>query len=278
MTTSIWVVVPCCREKQIPWVVENFRRQEHKDKRLCIVENGAAIGACERLGIVPHLIVTSEPHQSHARNEGMYAIRNRGGGWIAMWDDDDWYGPAYLSEMVGLIEEGKADIYGKHRHFVATPDSGMLLYNEKGQNKHSRHVHGPTLVFRAEEGRLFRVQKEAEEIRWCFEMHDLGARIWAASIYHLLYLRWGDEHEHTWEADDSLVSQASMSNDYIYQLDSASLKVVTGKEDWKDHVVRRYGERTPDPMVFDAPLVPLPVMPPKQWDDSPRWATVGPRR
>ena len=273
--SDIWVVVPCCREKQIRWVVDNFRRQTHPDKRLCIVENGEALGACERLGIVPHLIITSEAQVGRARNAGMYAIRERGGGWISMWDDDDWYGPAYLAEMAELTESGKANIYGKHRHFVATPKNGMCLVNEKGQNKYSQHVHGPTLVFRAEEGRAFHEQKEAEEIRWCYDMAKLGARIWAASVNHLLYLRWDGEHEHTWEADDSLVAHASMSNDYVYHLNSTDTRIVTGELDWRDHIVKRYGQRTPDPMVFDSPLVPLHVMPPKQWDDSPRWATVG---
>lgn len=274
MSTSIWVVVPCCREKQIRWVVDGFRRQEHPDKQLCIVENGEAVGACERLGICPHLIVTSEAQVGRARNAGMYAIRERGGGWISMWDDDDWYGPAYLSEAAELIETGKANIYGKQRHFVATPNSGMALFNEKGQNKYAYHIHGPTLVFRAEEGRAFHEQKEAEEIRWCHDMMKLGARIWSSSIHHLLYLRYGADHDHTWEANDSKVGFASMSNDYAYVLDSTDMRIVTGEEDWRDHVVERHGERTPDPFIFNAPMVPVRVMPPQKWDDSPRWATA----
>jgi hypothetical protein len=208
----------------------------------------------------------------------MYAIRDRGGGWISMWDDDDWYGPAYLSEMVELIESGKAEVYGKQRHFVATPSRGMALFNEKGQNKYAMHVHGPTLVFRAEEGRAFHEQKEAEEIRWCHEMMKLGARIWSASIHHLLYLRWEGGHSHTWMASDDLVAHASMSNDYIYEFDSVDMRIVTGEEPWKEHIVHRHGERRPDPFIFSAPMVPLRVMPPMNWDTAPMWATAGVRR
>lgn len=273
MTTSIWVVVPCCREQQIRWVLDGFRRQEHPDKKLCIVENGEALGACERLGIVPHLIINSDAQVSRARNAGMYAIRERGGGWISMWDDDDWYGPGYLSEMAELIESKRADIYGKHRHFVATPNRGLWLFNEKAQNKPSWHVHGPTLVFRAEEGVLFKEQKEAEEIRWCHDMGKLGARVWAASIHHLLYLRYDGAHEHTWEADDDRVAFASVSNDYCYQLDSIDTRIVKGEEDWREHVLKRYGKRTADPIMC-APLVPVGVMPPKSWEHHSNWSTV----
>jgi glycosyltransferase involved in cell wall biosynthesis len=269
----LWVVVPCYREQQLHWVLDNFARQEYANKKLCIVENGEAIGGCYRLGLHADMVVTSREHVSHARNEGMYAVRDRhDDGWVCMWDDDDWYASAYLTEIAVLIEEDKAEVYGKHRHFVAFPNNGLYLFNERNQNKYVEFVHGPTLTFRPEEAVLFHVQREAEEIRWCADMRKLGARVWASSVHNMLYLRYTMGHQHAWNAEDGLVLMASKQNDYYYWLGDTDLDVITGKVPWQSRVLRQEGERTPPPLQLEGPLTKVPVLPPRAY--KPTWATV----
>ncbi len=272
----LYVVVPCCRPSQLQWVFDRYSDQTYQNKKLCIVENGEAVGACKRLGFTPDLVVTSRPHVSHARNEGMYAVRDLNEDcWVAMWDDDDWYGPEYLSEMAALAASGKATVYGKQRHFVAFPDNGLYLFNEYNQNKYTDSVHGPTLVFRPEEGIVFKVQREAEEIRWCYEMSRLGAKIWAASIHHLLYLRYDSGHSHAWQAQNGTVVSASRKNDYIYWLGDVDLSVVSGEADWKSRVMARDGSRTSPPFTWKGDVVKMPVLPVNgESARKPLWSSV----
>lgn len=272
----LWVVVPCHREQQLPWVLEQYQRQVYSNKKLCIVENGDAIGACSRLGLAVDLVVTSRTHVSHARNEGMYAIRDmHDDGWLCMWDDDDWYGPGYLEEMAELVQSGRAEVYGKHRHFVAFPDNGLYLFNEFNQNKYTDYVHGPTLVFRAADGVIFRVQREAEEVRWCGEMRRLGARVWGASIYHQLYLRYGAGHGHAWKAQDGIVLRASQKNDYFYWLGDVDVDIVTGAVPWRSRIRAREGQRTPPPFVLRGKGTKIKVLPQDpSWVKKPVWSTV----
>lgn len=262
MQPLIWVVVPCYREQQLLWVVGLFTAQTYPNRKLCVVENGDAIGACRRLSIPADLVVTSRQHVSHARNEGMYAIREQpGDGWISMWDDDDWYGPGYLEEVADLIWGETAEVYGKHRHFVAMPDRGLLLFNERNQNKYTEYVHGPTLVFRADDGVNFRVQKEAEEVRWCNDMRRLGARVWASSIHHLLYLRYSAAHGHAWVARPDNVVSASKRNDYYYSLGAVDTAVVTGDVPWRTRVVRTDGRRVSAPIAFPGKSASVRILP-----------------
>lgn len=272
----MYVVVPCHRPSQLQWVFDRYDQQTYGNRKLCIVENGDAVGACKRLGFTPDLVVTSRPHVSHARNEGMYAIRDLGiDCWLSMWDDDDWYGSEYLEEMASLAASDKANVYGKQRHFVAFPDHGMYLFNEVNQNKYTDSVHGPTLVFRPEEGIVFKVQREAEEIRWCYEMSRLGARIWSASIKHLLYLRYDQGHEHAWKAPSGTVVSASRKNDFFYWLGDVDLDVVTGSVDWKTRVMAQEGARVPPPFTWKGDVVKMPVLPvPGETERKPQWSHV----
>ena len=263
MTTHFWVVVPCCREEQLRSVWENYRRQTYRYKRLCIVENGLAVGGCRRLGFRPDLVIASRSNVSHARNEGMFAVREfKDDAWVAMWDDDDWYGPHYLEEAALLTLTGKAQIYGKLRHFVTFQDRRMFLFGAVHQHSYVPAVHGPSLVFRPSEAVAFRPSKEAEEISWCNAMRALGARVWASSVHHLLYVRHGGSH--AWQASDELVKAASAAGDIVYEFEAADLTVVTGAVDWASRVKKHHGARTFRARPWQAP-------------ERPAWVSVAPR-
>ena len=255
---NVWIVVPCYREAQLGWAVENFARQTYPHKKLCIVENGDAIGGCVRHGIKPDLVVSSRIAQvGIVRNVGVHAIRElHDDSWIAMCDDDDWYGPAYLEELIGLAKQKKADIYGKLRNFVAFPSCGLHLFNELNSNSFVPCVHGPSLFFRPEGAVEFRAQNEAEEYQWCMDMAKRGAKIWAASVHHLLYLRYASAHDHAWQSNDMTIAMASAANDRVYWFGPVDLGVVTGKVDWRSRV-RRSQVR----LVSPSPVTPAGTPP-----------------
>ena len=261
MTPHLWVVVPTCREAQVSWVLKLLASQTMRDFRVCIVENGEAVGACKRLGVAVDLVVTSDPHVSSARNAGVSAIRTIDrDAWIAMIDDDDWYSPHYLEEVRACIASGKASIYGKQRHFVAHPDHGLILFANHMHDQYVPDVHGPSIVFRVADAMPFPVQSEAEELQWCASMRAKGARVWSSSIYHLLYLRYTSAH-HTWGAQKDIVFMASAKGASFHVLGNVDLDIVTGAKPWAFSLVqevsppalavRSYVFRTPrGPITF----------------------------
>lgn len=257
----LWVVVPCCRPEQLPWIFENFDRQVYQDKRLLIVENGPAVGACERYSRKPHYVISSENHVARARNDGIYFVRDHGGGWICMWDDDDWYGPAYLSEVELMIRSGVADVYGKVRNFIGFQEHGLYLFNERNANGYTNHVHGPTIVFRSEDARTYPIVSTAEDVLWCLGMADMGARIWAGTINHYMYLRRRPE-DHSWKASPERMMALSQFNDYYYWFGEIDTDLVTGKKPWKYFVKDQGNRRFPRPIRTDEKLYPCKELPP----------------
>jgi hypothetical protein len=174
--------------------LENFQRQLHPDKRLWIVENGPAVGTWARLRLPADRVLTSAAHQSHARNTGITELRINGGGYWASFDDDDWYSADYLTEIVANAD--KADVIGKHQHFIAVDDQYLFLFLENLQNRVAVSLTGGTLAAWSEDSLDFPIQKLAEDIRWCMQMRRNGARLWNTSVYNYLYRRCTREHAH----------------------------------------------------------------------------------
>jgi hypothetical protein len=239
-----------------------FRAQSHLDKRLVIVENGAAIGGCAERGIVPDLLTTSEPHVSHARNAGIHAVREQGGGFVSMWNDDDWYGPWYVAEQVENAH--RATVVGKRPHFVHLDGDGLYLFRAPRAWCAARKLFGPTLGFHAEEVCDFPVTDQAEEYEWAQHMRQQGATLFSLSLHHFLYMRRAVGH--TWQADFDLVRASFAGSDPVYYLGPEVLPaVVAGYAPWHLHVQYTIDpEQRAAPIEYDVqpcPSVPLTVLP-----------------
>lgn len=193
------IIVPFSRPDRLPAVLDNFKRQHHADKRLIVVENGRALGACKHAGVAPDVLLTSDAHQAHAKNEGLAWIRKNGGGYFATMDDDDYYGPDYLTEVEAHRKNGT--VVGKLDQFVSMGDKLLLLQGqveEDGQPIQS--LNGPTICAQAEDSVDFPADKPwGEDGDWLEKMRRKGATFWATSPYHYCYRR----HPHsTWPVKD----------------------------------------------------------------------------
>lgn len=59
-----------------------------------MVENGKALGACRCYDFKPDVLLTSDTHQSYARNEAINWVKSHGGG---MW------GPIRKNDKMGSV-------------------------------------------------------------------------------------------------------------------------------------------------------------------------------
>lgn len=187
---KIWVVVPFSRPENILRVFENFDRQAFRGKRLLIVENGPALGAVP--GHIPCVVISSDPHPSHAKNEALSFIKRHGGGFFTMMDDDDWYGPGYLDEVAGFAKT--CDGSGKPWHFVSLgegipdPPPQLFLCHRLQANHDAQWLTGGAISGWAETALPFRAMP-AEDVDWSSRMIAQGGRLRSLSIYHYLYRR-----------------------------------------------------------------------------------------
>lgn len=196
----IYALCPLSRPEFLSNVVRNFEQQTCKGKRLIIVENGEAVGACEAAGFTPDVLLRSDKHQSLAKNVGLEWITSHGGGWFATFDDDDYYGPGYLAEALTCFKTGSFSIVGKLDHFVVGLDGHLRFFEQGFRSCEGVEAHGATLCGRAESCPRFQdTGTIGEDWHWLSESIASGARLWVSSPYHYAVVR---HARNTWRIGD----------------------------------------------------------------------------
>ena len=222
---TIWVVVPLSRPEFLNNVVCNFTEQKFYGKKLVIVENGDAVGICKKRGFQCDLILTSDKHQSHAKNTALAEIRKHGGGFWTTFDDDDYYGPDYLTELSGYAKRG--DLIGKLFHFIRTTDGFMRV--QLGQVnvpcEIQKPVAGPTISAWAEDCPDFAVVNTGEDTQLFVDMFNKGAKVFSTSPWHFAMIR--RESGHTWKATDEQMVQHT--DDGMFEMNDNHFEYVNGK-------------------------------------------------
>lgn len=165
----ITVIAPHTRPEFSANLLQNFERQRGVECRLLVVENGGAVGAFARSASV--LVVQSAAHQADAMNAGLAELRQLGGGAWARFDDDDYYGPDYLAEVVASLETDDAavTVSGTPWRFVMF-DEGLHQFCDDGD------FTGGTLAASTADVELF-PRRSSDDLGWCRAMRARGARM-----------------------------------------------------------------------------------------------------
>lgn len=162
----ITVIAPHGRRVFTPNLLANFERQRLLGARLLVVENGEAIGSTPAHAAT---VVQSTAHQSDAMNAGLAWLRGNGGGPWARFDDDDYYGPDYLTEVVGSLAGEGTVVSGMPWRFVLF-DDGLHCFVGAGE------FTGGTLAANTADVPDF-PPILGEDLAWCRQLRRSGARI-----------------------------------------------------------------------------------------------------
>ena len=197
-----WCVVPLSRPGQLGNTLHNFWRQRNTGKRLCIVENGPAIGVCARHGVEPAMLLRSEPGVSRALNVALAELlrRSEHASWFVRFDDDDYYSSGYLDEIVG--SPPWADFVGKPAIYVKTPGDRLVRYDYP---IHNGAPAGGTIAARVAQCHEWDESRECgEDIEWAREAYRRGMRPWFPGPRGYCQRRWAWPHRHTWPMTEEL--------------------------------------------------------------------------
>lgn len=196
----ITVLVPSHRgPTQLKKIERMFAQQQHAEKRLVVIENGPAIGECVSCGIKTTAALSSDQSKSDALNTGLDWLRKNDGGAWCCWDDDDYYGPGYLTEIADALPS--CDVLGKVNIHVRRSDGSLWLINRIGfPLGHSISSWSDCKNFQA-------VQQWGEDERFLQDMLSSGAKLGNTSSYHFVWQRLNDGHDHAWPATDNQLAQ-----------------------------------------------------------------------
>ncbi|WP_245861897.1 glycosyltransferase family protein [Sanguibacter antarcticus] len=122
---------------------------------------------------------------------------------VAKMDDDDLYGPHYLSDQMYAMDYSGADVVGKQAHYMYLEalDATVLRFAEK-EHRFTDFVMGPTIVACRDVARAARFADVArgEDTALLRSADGLGATIYAADRFGFVQVRHDDVAAHTWSA------------------------------------------------------------------------------
>jgi glycosyltransferase involved in cell wall biosynthesis len=159
------------------------------------------------------LKILSIPEEQFLADGLNAALEVASGAYLAKIDDDDYYGPNYLSDSLLAFDYAPtAGLVGKKSFFayVEAADQTVLRFPTQSY-KFCRHVHGGTLVWdrRRLEGLEFESVRRGTDTRFLKSVQRMGVDIFSTDPFNFVHVRYADKTRHTWTIeDDEFVSKA----------------------------------------------------------------------
>ncbi|MBP0616674.1 glycosyltransferase [Jiella mangrovi] len=208
------VVVPTMRPELVPFALECYRSQDYENKELIIVVNR---DGCMPSDIYPMLRESDNARVLKVPNEqAIGACMNVGighsnGQYWAKMDDDDYYGPRYLSDTMLNRNFTDFDIVGKSQHFVYIEDYDKLYLHKKDWAAHSLNhfVAGGTFVVRKTPDPEMMFDEKVRgyaDIDFLLRNLDNGRTVVSGDPFNFILIRRADKTSHTWTIDSSEIA------------------------------------------------------------------------
>ncbi|MEV2275212.1 glycosyltransferase [Nocardiopsis sp. NPDC049922] len=130
------------------------------------------------------------------------AVRRASGDLVAKWDDDDWYGPDHLGDLLLAREYARADVVAVGPEFVYLQEVDTTLRRARSTETVTRSVAGSTLLAdRAvlDDAGGFRPLPRAIDTQMLVAAEHAGARVYRTHGLGFVIRRTADGH--TWAED-----------------------------------------------------------------------------
>jgi cellulose synthase/poly-beta-1,6-N-acetylglucosamine synthase-like glycosyltransferase len=204
----ISIITCTVREHLMSNIIDNYRNQLFQDKELIIILNNDAMDINliqKKIGSIDGVTIFQLP-QNYTLGECLnYGIEKAKYDVIAKFDDDDYYGPEYLTEAMSALQKTNAKIVGKLECFVFLKSMNALLLRGRGlSNRYVKNVSGATLVF--EKSIINKIKfpnltlgEDTEFQKKCIKS---GYKIYSTSRFDFAAVREKNVNEHTWKISD----------------------------------------------------------------------------
>lgn len=204
---AISIIVCTMRENSLDNVFKNFNRQIHKNKEMIIILNNNKIDKNmwdEQAKSYKNINVFQLDENITLGSCLNFGVSKARANIIAKFDDDDYYGPKYLSDSIKSLKYG--DIIGKAASFVFLKKRKILaIRSPKSENKYVKHMDGPTLIIKKH---VFDSVKFADipkgvDTRFSKDCTEKGFKIYSTNRFHHVYIRSESSDSHTWKISDN---------------------------------------------------------------------------
>lgn len=202
-------LVPTMRPQQIENVFRTIAAQRGISTQLVLLTHGFDLGKDrlhslqEQYGLPDVALLTAARDVSLGECLNLCSAA-ADGDILAKMDDDDHYGPEYLSDQIFALDYSQAQIVGKQAHYMHLQSSRatILRFGHK-EHRYTDFVMGPTIVATKEVflANPFPALGLGEDTRFLRNAGQFGMAIYSADRFNFYQMRAGDGH--TWQVEDA---------------------------------------------------------------------------
>ena len=121
---------------------------------------------------------------------------------VAKIDDDDFYGPNYISDQVLALRYSSASVVGKSSYFVHLKETDQTGLRFKDKHyRFMKRIHGGTLVWsrlRVEYQRFDRVIQGTDSL-FLKSVIENGGSLFSSDPFNFIHVRYDNANQHTWK-------------------------------------------------------------------------------
>lgn len=230
-TPGISVVTCTNKPSFMRTMFENYKRQRWANKEWIIVVNSdrADLGRYKRMAAqFKHVRVYRLPARHTLGACLNFASALAKHSYIAKMDDDEYYAPDYLPDMMRAFRKSGADVVGKRAYFIHLSGKRLLIQRFQAENRFVPILAGGTLVYKKTVWRQTRFSNRSlgEDIRFCRACRRKGFKLYAGDRYNFCALRRRRPNSHTWKKSDQRF------------LAHANTRIIAHGDNYKKYVVR----------------------------------------
>ena len=205
---GISIIIATMRENCMKNLFNNYKRQNFQNKEMIIVLNSDRMNLdkwleeSKKYENVKVFKLDEKITLGECLNFGVSKSKYD---FIAKFDDDDYYGPKYLSDLIKAFEFTDADVVGKASSFVYFTRSKILAIQlPEKENRYVKHMDGPTLLIKKSVFDKIKFANIPRGIDTQFSKDCIrkGLKIYSTNKYHHVYVRHGSPKKHTWKISD----------------------------------------------------------------------------
>lgn len=204
----ISVVCSTIRQSFMDSLLKNFENQTVKDKELIVLLHSDAMDVRlwqQRAQSSPQVSIYSlSPNMSLGECLN-FGVEKAAYDTIAKFDDDDYYAPEYLNEVLLTLRDTGAPVVGKRYYHIYLEQYRALVLNGQPRQEDAfvAKVAGPTLAFRRAvfDKVRFAPVSIGEDTQFQDSCRRHGFRIRSSSRYHFTRILKADPQHHTWKVN-----------------------------------------------------------------------------
>lgn len=201
-------VVTCTNKPNfLQTMVDNYKRQSWTHKEWIIVVNSdrADLSRYKQIAAqLPHVRVYRLPARYTLGACLNFATALAKHPYIAKMDDDEYYAPHYLLDMMRAFRKSGADVVGKRAYFIHLRGKRLLIQRFYAQNRFVPILAGGTLVYKRKVWNRVKFSNRSlgEDVSFCRACRRRGYKLYAGDRFNFCALRRKEPNSHTWKKSD----------------------------------------------------------------------------